>query len=82
MLQGYDHSCKDPGLLYRMETMPGLGWVLKRSLYKQELESNWPTPEKVCDVKECSQGIVEQGTEDSFNVNAEIVRILRKLNTV
>lgn len=27
--------------------MPGLGWLLKRSLYKNELESKWPTPEKV-----------------------------------
>ena len=27
--------------------MPGLGWLLKRSLYKTELEPNWPTPEKV-----------------------------------
>lgn len=27
--------------------MPGLGWLLKRDLYKQELEPNWPTPEKV-----------------------------------
>lgn len=27
--------------------MPGLGWVLKRSLYKDELEPKWPTPEKV-----------------------------------
>ena len=24
--QGYDHSCQDPSLLYRIETMPGLGW--------------------------------------------------------
>ena len=24
--QGYDHSCQDPTLLYRVETMPGLGW--------------------------------------------------------
>ena len=24
--QGYDHSCQDPALLYRVETMPGLGW--------------------------------------------------------
>jgi len=22
--------------------MPGLGWMLKRSLYKQELEPHWP----------------------------------------
>ena len=27
--------------------MPGLGWVLKRDLYKEELEPRWPTPEKV-----------------------------------
>ena len=46
-LQGYDHSSKDPSLLYRVETMPGLGWMLKRQLYKDELEQNWPTPEKV-----------------------------------
>ena len=24
--QGYQHSCEDPTLLYRVETMPGLGW--------------------------------------------------------
>jgi hypothetical protein len=27
--------------------MPGLGWILKRSLYKDELEIKWPTPDKV-----------------------------------
>ena len=26
--QGYDHSCRDPTLLYRVETMPGLGWYV------------------------------------------------------
>jgi len=36
------HSSKDPRLLYRVEGMPGLGWMLKRSLYKQELEPQWP----------------------------------------
>jgi len=41
-VQGYKHSCKDPSLLYRVEGMPGLGWLLKRSLYKQELEPQWP----------------------------------------
>jgi hypothetical protein len=60
--QGYEHTSDDPGLLYRVETMPGLGWLLKRSLYKDELESKWPTPDKVsigflisakCDVKFC-----------------------------
>jgi hypothetical protein len=44
--QGYEHTSDDPGLLYRVETMPGLGWLLKRSLYKDELESKWPTPDK------------------------------------
>ncbi|XP_052830859.1 protein O-linked-mannose beta-1,2-N-acetylglucosaminyltransferase 1 [Octopus bimaculoides] len=47
--QGYEHSCKDPSLLYRIETMPGLGWMLKRKLYKEELEAQWPTPEKQWD---------------------------------
>lgn len=45
--QGYENSCQDPALLYRVETMPGLGWLLRRKLYKDELESKWPTPEKV-----------------------------------
>ncbi|XP_069695480.1 protein O-linked-mannose beta-1,2-N-acetylglucosaminyltransferase 1-like isoform X2 [Periplaneta americana] len=47
--QGYEHTSNDPSLLYRVETMPGLGWILKRSLYKDELESKWPTPEKMWD---------------------------------
>lgn len=47
--QGYEHTSSDPALLYRVETMPGLGWILKRSLYKDELESKWPTPEKMWD---------------------------------
>eukprot|EP00795_Rhopilema_esculentum_P004726 gene4726-21025_t len=42
--QGYKHSVKDPALLYRVETMPGLGWLLKRSLFKNELEPKWPGP--------------------------------------
>lgn len=46
-LQGYEHTAEDPSLLYRVETMPGLGWVLQKSLYKDELEPKWPTPEKV-----------------------------------
>ena len=46
-LQGYEHTAEDPALLYRVESMPGLGWVLKKSLYKDELEPKWPTPEKV-----------------------------------
>ncbi|XP_076347188.1 protein O-linked-mannose beta-1,2-N-acetylglucosaminyltransferase 1-like [Tachypleus tridentatus] len=47
--QGYEHTSQDPSLLYRVETMPGLGWILKRSLYKDELEPHWPTPEKLWD---------------------------------
>ncbi|XP_029939770.1 protein O-linked-mannose beta-1,2-N-acetylglucosaminyltransferase 1 isoform X1 [Salarias fasciatus] len=47
--QGYEHTADDPALLYRLENMPGLGWVLKRSLYKDELEPRWPTPEKLWD---------------------------------
>lgn len=47
--QGYEHTAEDPALLYRVESMPGLGWVLKRSLYKDELEPKWPTPEKLWD---------------------------------
>ncbi|XP_077980991.1 protein O-linked-mannose beta-1,2-N-acetylglucosaminyltransferase 1-like [Glandiceps talaboti] len=47
--QGYEHTCEDPALLYRVETMPGLGWLLRRSLYKEELEPKWPTPEKLWD---------------------------------
>ncbi|KAJ1519905.1 hypothetical protein ONE63_004143 [Megalurothrips usitatus] len=47
--QGYEHTSDDPSRLYRIETMPGLGWVLKKSIYKDELEPNWPAPEKKWD---------------------------------
>ncbi|KAI5614606.1 protein O-linked-mannose beta-1,2-N-acetylglucosaminyltransferase 1, partial [Silurus asotus] len=47
--QGYEHTAEDPSLLYRVESMPGLGWVLKKTLYKDELEPKWPTPEKLWD---------------------------------
>lgn len=50
VVQGYEHTAEDPALLYRVESMPGLGWVLKKSLYKDELEPKWPTPEKVHDL--------------------------------
>lgn len=39
---GYYHSSNDPSMLYRVETMPGLGWILKRIIYKEELERDWP----------------------------------------
>lgn len=41
--------------------MPGLGWVLRKSLYKEELEPKWPTPEKVF----CQGGVSEQGSSTS-----------------
>lgn len=47
--QGYEHTVGDPSMLYRIETMPGLGWVLKRKMYKEELEPKWPTPDKFWD---------------------------------
>ncbi|OWK04584.1 POMGNT1 [Cervus elaphus hippelaphus] len=49
LFPGYEHTAEDPALLYRVETMPGLGWVLRKSLYKEELEPKWPTPEKLWD---------------------------------
>ncbi|CAG0914343.1 unnamed protein product [Notodromas monacha] len=45
----YEHTSKDPSLLYRVEGMPGLGWMLQRTLYQKELEPRWPGPEKVWD---------------------------------
>lgn len=44
--QGYKHLSNDPAMLYRVETMPGLGWVLSRRLFKDELEKKWPKPEQ------------------------------------
>ncbi|EDO45873.1 predicted protein [Nematostella vectensis] len=43
--QGYEHSSHDPSMMYRLETMPGLGWVLSRKIYKGELEAKWPKPD-------------------------------------
>merc|ERR1719429_29380 len=47
--QGYEHTSADPSQVYRVETMPGLGWMLKRSLYTGELEPRWPIPDKTWD---------------------------------
>ncbi|XP_052257109.1 protein O-linked-mannose beta-1,2-N-acetylglucosaminyltransferase 1-like isoform X3 [Dreissena polymorpha] len=47
--QGYEHSCQDERLLYRIETMPGLGWMLKRSLFMDELLPQWPSADKLWD---------------------------------
>ena len=43
--QCYKHSCQDPQMLYRIQTMPGLGWLLTRKLWKKELQPKWPKPE-------------------------------------
>ena len=46
---GYEHSVsQDASLLMRVETMPGLGWLLKRSLFN-ELEGKWPTADVAWD---------------------------------
>lgn len=47
--QGYEHTARDNKRLYRIETMPGLGWMLTRRLYKEELEPNWPSAERAHD---------------------------------
>jgi len=39
-LQSYKYSSRDPTLLYRVDNMPGLGWMLTRSLY-EELRPKW-----------------------------------------
>lgn len=46
---GYEETSSNVYELMRVETMPGLGWVLSRKLYKNELEPKWPTPEKMWD---------------------------------
>ncbi|UXI18085.1 RING finger protein 165-like [Sarcoptes scabiei] len=47
--QAYEHTSSDTSQLYRVETMPGLGWMLTRKLYKEELEPKWPTSDKQWD---------------------------------
>ena len=42
LIQSYQHSSRDPSQLYRIDNMPGLGWMLKKSLYQEELEHKWP----------------------------------------
>ena len=39
--QSYKYSSYDPTLLYRVGAMPGLGWMLTRSLF-EELRPKWP----------------------------------------
>ena len=40
---------RNGSLLYRTETMPGLGWILSRDLFISELEPKWPSPDKLWD---------------------------------
>lgn len=39
---GFKERIGNPYKLYRTEFFPGLGWLLPRALYKNELESKWP----------------------------------------
>ena len=39
---GFKGRVGDPYALKRTEYFPGLGWLLPRALYKNELESRWP----------------------------------------
>ena len=39
---GFKDKVRDPYALKRTDYFPGLGWMLSRTLYKGELEQNWP----------------------------------------
>ncbi|XP_037081719.1 protein O-linked-mannose beta-1,2-N-acetylglucosaminyltransferase 1-like [Pollicipes pollicipes] len=39
---GYQHTVGDPAMLYRIGTLPGLGWMLKRSFFFNEVIPIWP----------------------------------------
>jgi hypothetical protein len=39
---GFKGKVQDPHAIRRTEFFPGLGWILPRKLYKQELERKWP----------------------------------------
>ena len=40
---GFKGKVKDPYALRRTEFFPGLGWLLPRALYENELEQKWPS---------------------------------------
>ena len=40
---GFKGKVADPAALLRTEFFPGLGWLLPRALYTQELEGRWPS---------------------------------------
>lgn len=37
---GFKHTSGDTGLLYRSDTFPGYGWLLRRSVWKNEMRKN------------------------------------------
>ncbi len=38
---------RDPSRLLRVEGVPGLGWVLKRSIFEKEMLEQWPNMNQV-----------------------------------
>jgi len=40
---GFKDRIANPNKLHRTEFFPGLGWLLPRALYKDELEAKWPS---------------------------------------
>ena len=40
---GFKNKVNDASMIKRTEFFPGLGWLLPRELYKNELEAKWPT---------------------------------------
>ena len=39
---GFEHKVKDPQRLLRSDFFPGLGWMMSRKLWDDELQSKWP----------------------------------------
>ncbi|OQV13331.1 Protein O-linked-mannose beta-1,2-N-acetylglucosaminyltransferase 1 [Hypsibius exemplaris] len=46
---GRENETGEPGRLYRVEGMPGLGMAISRALFEKELLPNWPSPLKKWD---------------------------------
>ena len=38
---------KDPGRLLRIDFFPGLGWIMRRKIFEEELEQIWPDSNSV-----------------------------------
>ena len=43
LFAGYEGVSTDPGLAYRADTFPGLGFLLKRSFYDAHMKGNMKT---------------------------------------